>query len=199
MAIEVDCRGKKCPEPVIMTKKALDSIECGKVMAVVDNEVARDNIIKLAKHNGYNYFCEEKEGEYRIYIEKNPGEEKTDGMGKEKVEKRAYPYVILITGDTLGKGSEELGKLLMRNYIYTLKDIEHLPECIMFLNKGVYLTTKRSEVLETLKELESKGVEVLSCGTCLDYYGLKEELAVGSVTNMYAIAEKLSEFRAVVL
>lgn len=197
MAIEVDCRGKKCPEPVIMTKKALDSIERGKVVAVVDSEVARDNIIKLAKHNGYGYSYEEKEGEYRIYIEKNPGEKKASEI--EKVEEGVSSYVIVITGDVLGKGSQELGKLLMRNYIYTLKDIERLPECVIFLNKGVYLTTKGSEVLETLKELESKGVEVLSCGTCLDYYGLKEELAVGSVTNMYAIAEKLSQFRAVVL
>ncbi|MDN5331435.1 MAG: hypothetical protein PWP45_660 [Tepidanaerobacteraceae bacterium] len=193
MAIEVDCRGKKCPEPVIMTKKALDTIERGRVIAIVDNEVARDNIIKLAKHDGCDCLYEEKDGEYRIYIEKNPGVNVTEA------ERAGDSFVILVTGDTLGKGSEELGKLLMRNYIYTLKDLAHMPKCIMFLNKGVYLTTNGSEVLDTLKELESKGVEILSCGTCLDYYGLKNELAVGSVTNMYAIAEKLSEFRAVVL
>jgi len=193
--MEVDCRGKKCPEPVIMTKKALDSIESGEVVAIVDSEVARDNVIKLAKHNGFKYSCEEKGGEYRIRIEKNLGEVKR-GEGKDR-EKSSW--VLLITADALGKGPEELGKLLMKNYIYTLKELSFPPECIMFINRGVYLTTKGSEVLDTLKELEAGGVEVLSCGTCLDYYGLKGELAVGGITNMYAIAEKLSQFRAVVL
>ncbi|MCF6096277.1 sulfurtransferase-like selenium metabolism protein YedF [Thermovorax subterraneus] len=199
MAVEVDCRGKKCPEPVIMTKKALDSIETGRVVAIVDNEVARDNIIKMAKNSGCNYFYEEEQGEYRIYIEKIPAEKKTPEIEKRGANEITGSYVVLITGDALGKGSEELGRLLMRNYIYTLKDIEYLPESIIFLNKGVYLTTNGSEVLDVLKELETKGVEVLSCGTCLDYYGLKEKLAVGSVTNMYAIAEKLSKFRTVVM
>ncbi|MCG0275115.1 MAG: sulfurtransferase-like selenium metabolism protein YedF [Thermosediminibacteraceae bacterium] len=195
MAIEVDCRGKKCPEPVIMTKKALDSISQGRVVAIVDNEVARDNVMKLAKHQGYNCFSESRDGVQYIYIDKEPKTaECAEGLNTE-----SSSFVILVTSDTLGKGSEELGKLLMRNYIYTLKELDRLPKCIMFINKGVYLAAQGSESLEVLKELESKGVEILSCGTCLDYYGLKEKLAVGSVTNMYTIAQKLSEFRSVVL
>ncbi|TYP57426.1 sulfurtransferase-like selenium metabolism protein YedF [Thermosediminibacter litoriperuensis] len=201
MAIEVDCRGKKCPEPVIMTKKALDSIDRGRVVAVVDNEAARENIIKFARNQGYGYLVESKGGYYYISIDKEPvaaGEAVKDGSC-DAVPAGGSPYVLLVTGDTLGRGAEELGKLLMKNYFYSLKEAPRLPECVLFLNRGVYLTIQGSEVLDTLRELESSGMEVLSCGTCLDYYGLKEKLAVGSITNMYTIAEKISRFRTITI
>ncbi|ADL08969.1 sulfurtransferase-like selenium metabolism protein YedF [Thermosediminibacter oceani] len=201
MAIEVDCRGKKCPEPLIMTKKALDSIDRGRVVAIVDDEVARENIIKFAKNQGYGFLVETKGDNFYISIDKEAvtaGKPEKGGCC-EVVPSDGSPYVLLVTGDTLGRGSEELGKLLLKNYFYSLKEAPRLPECALFLNRGVYLTTEGSEVLDTLRELESRGMEVMSCGTCLDYYGLKEKLAVGSITNMYTIAEKLSAFRTITI
>jgi len=108
-------------------------------------------------------------------------------------------YVVVVTTDTFGQGDSTLGKLLMKNYIYALKELDNKPSSIIFLNRGVFLTTEGSEVINDLKELEKIGVEIISCGTCLDYYNLKEKLQVGSVGNMYTIAEKMSKSRAVVL
>ncbi|MEE0745299.1 MAG: sulfurtransferase-like selenium metabolism protein YedF [Anaerovoracaceae bacterium] len=96
---------------------------------------------------------------------------------------------IMIASDSIGKGAEELGKNLMKSYIYSLTEADVKPETIMFLNRGVYLTTKGSEVLDMIKQLERDGVEILSCGACLDYYGLNDDLVVGSVTNMYSNVE----------
>lgn len=101
--------------------------------------------------------------------------------------------VIMIATDVMGTGSEELGCNLMKSYIYSLTEADQKPQTIMFLNKGVYLTTKGSHVLDLIKQLEEDGVEILSCGTCLDYYDLKEQLEVGAVTNMYSNVELMHE------
>ena len=100
---------------------------------------------------------------------------------------------VMIATDTVGTGSEELGKNLMKSYIYSLTEAETKPETIMFLNRGVYLTTKGSEVTDLIKQLEDEGVEILSCGACLDFYGLNDALEVGSVTNMYSNVEIMHE------
>lgn len=96
---------------------------------------------------------------------------------------------IMICTDSIGTGEVQLGKNLMKSYLYSLSEADILPQTIMFLNRGVYLTTEGSEVLDTLKDLEDKGVEILSCGACLDFYGLTEKLVSGTVTNMYTNVE----------
>jgi selenium metabolism protein YedF len=101
---------------------------------------------------------------------------------------------IMITTDSIGKGSEELGRTLMKSYIYSLTEAECKPDSIMFLNRGVYLTTKGSPVIEMVKQLEKEGVEILSCGACLDYYDLKDHLEAGDVTNMYSNVEIMHEY-----
>jgi selenium metabolism protein YedF len=202
MKVFVDARGKKCPEPVIMTKKALDSIESGRVVALVDNEVAKDNVSKLVRSQNLHFTVEEKEGNFEITIEKGavpPAARVLNQEVRRENSATGEDYVILVSRNTLGSGTEELGKLLLKNYLYALKDVTRLPSAMLFVNSGVFLTTEGSESVDTLKELEAKGVEMLSCGTCLDYYRLKEKLVVGRVTNMFEIVEKTTGKRTVSL
>ena len=203
MEIYVDARGKACPHPVLMTKKALESMEEGRVVTSVDNDIARENVEKLAKNKKLNYFIKEKSSGVEITIEKGSGAEVTIPITvKESLEANTLidgSYAVIIAKDTFGEGARELGKLLLRNYLYTLPEMELLPASLLFVNSGVNLTTEGSDVIDILKQFEEKGVEILSCGTCLDFYNLKDKLSVGRVTNMYEIAEKTTKMRTVSL
>jgi len=203
--IIVDARGKACPTPVIMTKKAVESAPGKTVTVVVDNEVAKENVSKFASSISYDVAVESSEGLYYLTLTP-PNEaaqpvttENQPNVMKSESTLESQTHVVVVTTDALGQGNSALGKLLMKNYIYALKELDNKPSSIIFLNRGVFLTTEGSEVINDLKELEKAGVEIISCGTCLDYYNLKEKLQVGSVGNMYIIAEKMSKNRAVVL
>lgn len=194
---QIDARGMNCPLPVIHTKKALEAIAEGKVTTIVDNEVAKENITKLAKSLTLLVDVKESQGNYYIDIFKGQqasiGEiSALDIMEDDKTKK---DLVILITSEVFGEGEEELGKILMKGYIYALTEVKPYPKSLIFLNNGVNLTVEGSPVLEHLIALESNGVEILSCGTCLDYYNIKNQLIVGSISNMYTIAEKLNSAR----
>lgn len=186
--IEVDARRQACPKPVIMTKKELDNIEEGVVVTIVDNEVAKNNVSKLAKSLGYEYKVEDKgENEYVITIVKGEGEVKEENTPTVQRGNK----VVLFSSRTMGKGSEELGEILIKSFIYTLTESTPYPSTMIFYNGGVYLTCEGSPVLEDLKKLEKEGVEIISCGTCLDYYNLKDKLQVGEISNMYTIYDKM--------
>lgn len=190
MKVEVDARGLECPKPVIQTKKALEKLKEGSILTVVDNEIAKENVSKLAKSMNLHYNVSQKEGFYYIDIFK--GEE----MGPELLgdEKPVLNDLVIMVGkDTLGEGSEELGDVLVRGYFYTLTEVEPFPKALLFINSGVNLTVTDSPVIDHLRLLESKGVEILSCGTCLDYFNLKDKLGVGGVTNMYTIVETMNK------
>src|SRR3974390_2026213 len=107
---------------------------------------------------------------------------------------KAERTLFYFSSDAIGSGNDELGRLLMRNLLKALLDSPPLPERMVFLNSGVRLTTEGSPVLESLKEFENQGVEILSCGTCLDYFSLKDKLMVGKVTNMFDIISSLQTF-----
>lgn len=181
---EIDARGLACPQPVILTKKALEEMEEGEVVAIVDNTTAKENVSRFAANMNYEYEASEVNGCHHIRIKKTAGKEKKDEKGDS--------IVIVITSDKLGQGEEELGKVLIKSYTYALTETTPLPKAVMFLNSGVKLTTEGSEVLENIKKLEGVGVEIISCGTCLDYYKLKEKLKAGIVGNMYSIIEKMN-------
>ncbi|NLW21753.1 MAG: sulfurtransferase-like selenium metabolism protein YedF [Tissierellia bacterium] len=184
----IDARGEACPKPVIMTKKELDSIEEGVITTIVDNEVAKENVSKLANSLGYEYKVDKKgDNEYHIHISKGAASEETNVCTPDTFK----DMTIAFSSNTMGKGSEELGKILMKSFIYTLTEATPYPSTLVFYNGGVHLTCEGSEVLEDLKKLEEEGVEIISCGTCLDYYNLKDKLKVGTVSNMYTIYEKL--------
>ncbi|MGB9812582.1 MAG: sulfurtransferase-like selenium metabolism protein YedF [Thermovenabulum sp.] len=189
----VDCRGKKCPEPVIMTKKALEESEnLQEITVIVDNEVSRENVMKFLKSKGFTAKVEEKEGLYYLFAQK-------EYVNEGEIKKEKNSYVVLIGKNTFGSGSEELGRVLMRSFMYSLSEAQVLPESIMFVNSGVFLTTEGSELIDILKVFEEKGVKILSCGTCLDYYNLKDKLQVGSITNMYTIVEKMTTFKTITI
>lgn len=178
----IDARGLACPQPVVLTKKGLE--ESDQLTTVVDNSVAVENVTRLAKSKGCTVQVEEKEGDYYLHISKSC----CDAFASNEEQEKA---VVLVTSNLFGQGEEELGKTLMKSFLYALTQVENIKQMI-FMNSGVFLTIQGSEVLESLKTMEESGVEMLSCGTCLDYYGLKDKLAVGEVTNMYTAVEAIT-------
>ena len=188
MLIEIDARGLACPKPVINTKKELDKLENGVIRVTVDNTMAKENIIKLSKSSN----CESsvlREEEDLIVVEITKGENvKIEEDTKVNLDNKC----IFISSDKMGQGNDELGEVLIKGYIYTLTETKPYPKHIVFVNSGVKLTTVNEATVENLKILENNGVEILSCGTCLDYYNLKELLQVGTVTNMYNIVEVMN-------
>lgn len=193
MQTTVDARGLGCPIPVIKTKKALDAIAAGNVLTIVDNSIAKENVTKLAKSLHCECHVVEDDGEFYIDITKNTDSEVV-------VESRGdfFDSVVLCGSDKFGEGDDDLGDILIKGYFYTLSELDVVPKAIIFLNSGVKLTSESSKVLKDLKALESKGVEIISCGTCLDFYDLTSKLAVGGVSNMYTIVEHLNNSMKVI-
>ena len=200
MSKRVDVRGMNCPLPVIHTKKALEEIEKGTVTTIVDNEIAKENVLKLAKSMNLEFNVKQSGGNFYIDIFKEGQTEATDSESSspQRDAEDKKDSIILITKDKLGTGSDELGALLMSSYLYTLTEILPYPDSIIFLNGAVNLTVESSGSLEHIRTLEANGVEILSCGTCLDYFELNDRLAVGSVSNMYTIVEKLNKIGNVI-
>lgn len=185
----IDARGLQCPEPVIRTKKALEEITSGEIITIVDNVTAKENVSRLAANLNCPYEITEQEGCFYIKIKKTE-------EGAEQQENK--DFIIVITSDQLGAGAEELGRLLMKTYTYTLNETAPYPKAVIFMNSGVKLVVEGAETLENLQKLEDKGVEIISCGTCLDYYKLKEKLKTGIVGNMYTIVEYMNKAAKVV-
>jgi len=190
---EVDARGLNCPIPVIQTKKALESLREGSVRTIVDNETAKENISKLAKSMDYRYTISENRGEFTIDIFKEMKYREMRIMDLEIDPVPTSDLVVMISKDYMGEGSHELGRMLMKGYLYTLTEVVPMPKVLIFINSGVKLTCAGSESLTNLRKLEENGVEILSCGTCLDYFNLKSMLMVGGITNMYTIVGHLNK------
>jgi len=187
----IDARGLNCPEPVILTKKALDSQDVSEVLAIVDNRVALENISRLIKTMNLGSMVEEQDGLYYINITKEEAVPQ-----KQSIKAGA---TVVVKSNVMGQGDDVLGSVLMKSFMYTLTQMEGEMETLIFLNGGVLLTTAGSEVLEHIKNLAKNGVEVLSCGTCLDFYGLTDKLEVGSISNMYTIAEEMFRARKLIV
>ena len=184
----VDARKKPCPQPVIMTKKEAD--EGAEVITViVDNETAKLNVTKLASQLRYSVTAENKEdGIYILLIKGAESKEQSEIVSKTQNKNIGY----LITSDKLGKGSDDLGRILMKSFLFTLSETKPYPDFLIFLNSGVKLTTEGSESIEDLIKLKEGRVEIVSCGTCLDFFEIKSKLQVGSVSNMYDIVDMIS-------
>ncbi len=179
----IDCKGLACPKPVILTKKELEGMTEGELKVIVDNAAARENVSRFAKNQGLEYNVNEKDGLYHIIIKK------TAQQTCELMNFDNKNLIIMITSDKFGSGEDKLGAALMKSYLYALTESDKKPEKMFFVNGGVKLTCEGTEVLESLESLNSAGVEIFSCGTCLDFYGLKDKLLIGGITNMYTIVE----------
>jgi len=182
---EIDCRNMACPQPVLTAKRVLEEMEQGGFILIVDNPSARDNVERFAQSQGAMVEIEKRGSDFYLHIEKRSTCDLA--VSTHKAEK----VIVYINSNFLGVGEEALGTILMRSFLKTLLDLKPIPSKLIFINSGVRLTTEGSEVLETLKAMYEKGVEILSCGTCLDFYGLKEKLRIGIISNMYDIAQKV--------
>jgi selenium metabolism protein YedF len=185
MTRTVDARGLNCPQPVILTKRAMDENSGEEILTMVDNSAALENVCKLAASLNYNYAIEAQgsESHIRICPPENPHPDKD----------RPQPaMVILVKTQYFGQGDDELGALLTKSFFYALTEMGSELQALIFMNGGVHLTTAGSPVMEHLLFLEQQGVQILSCGTCLDFFAKKEQLQVGQVTNMYTATELLA-------
>jgi len=185
----IDCRGQACPAPVIATKKALEESADG-ICVLVDDGAPRENVGRFARNRGYHVTeVPDTDGWSLLLTISATGEETASRTTVHKPD--SGDRVLLITSDRLGEGAEELGHLLMKNFLFTLLETDQQPERILFLNTGVLLAVEGAETVDALKHLEERGVELFSCGVCLDYLKKKDQLAAGRITNMFSTAEYL--------
>lgn len=196
----LDERGKTCPIPVIDSKKELLKMKEGEVLTVkVDDKAKVANITRMAEENGHTVKVNNiASGEYDVVITVGKHIELKQGNCSCTGGNTKDNMVVVIGSNKMGSGDETLGKNLLKAFIFAITKQENLPTSILFYNSGAYITTEGSESINDLKALESQGVKIFTCGTCLDFYKLKEKLVVGSVTNMYDIVSTIESASLVI-
>lgn len=203
--LTIDARGEACPIPVVRTLKALGALAGpGSVETIVDNEIAVQNLTRMGEGKGCVVSLERTgEKEWRVTVTASEAvavasgepEAVTCGVpGADAAGAAPAPrnVVVAITAETMGTGDDVLGRKLMGSFVYSLTQLDELPATIVLYNGGAHLSCEGSPALDDLRGLAESGVEVLTCGTCLDHYGIADTLAVGEVTNMYVIAQRLT-------
>lgn len=205
---ELDCRGLLCPQPVLVTRDALAVLGRGRLTVLVDNEAARSNVARFAAGQGLPVEVRaESGGLFRLLISREaaPPAGAQATAGPAAAEYLCPPagagIIAVVASDTMGRGDDALGRVLMRAFIKTLPSLEPLPAALYFYNAGVKFTAREDEdqgLLEPLQELASRGVAIYSCGTCLDFYTLTDKLRVGEVTNMYEIIKAMAQARSII-
>ena len=203
---EIDARGLACPQPVILAKNAIRELMSGTVKIVVDNESSGENLKKFAINNNLRVEIEIKDGDYHVALTKDAD---VKSFTENSVTTKDFTEincnldsekgtVIVIKSDKFGSGADELGSVLMKSYTFALSESESLPKELLLLNGGVKLACEGSEMIENLQKISDYGTEIYCCGTCLDFYNLKEKQIVGTVGNMYMFVEKMNEARKVI-
>ncbi len=183
MTKEVDARGLECPKPVVMAKKAIEEGET-ELKVLVDNKAACDNIFRLGRKMGCDVEATTLGEDFAVTLVKSKEDER-------KEVRKEYSSVIFVNSDVIGKGSDKLGRALLKTFLNTLTESSDRPNKLVFMNSGVKMVARDSPVLESLKNLEEQGVEILACGTCLDYFNLKDKVVVGRISNMYDILDSM--------
>jgi len=198
MSEMINAKGLACPQPVILTKKALDTND--EVTVLVDNTTALENIKRFASASGCAVEVkEDSDNIFSIKITKGQTSQhiEEDTAAEYIVQESASssvrgPSVFVISSNAMGKGNDELGKILMKSFIHTIIDVEHGPDILILYNTGVKLATADYGVVDDLKALEAKGVKILVCGTCVNFFELSGKIQAGHLSNMYEIAGTLS-------
>jgi len=193
----VDTRGQLCPAPLIAAKKALRETEAGEsFMLLTDNQTSFDNLSRFLKDNNTHFQFSKAEGVWELTITRLTGD-----VSETRAEDYCTPeithfekgnYIVVVTSDKMGEGDEELGHLLMSNFIKAIKDLDRLPQKMVFYNKGVMIVTKNSPVIDHLRDLEKMGVELLLCATCVSHYSLSDSIGAGILSNMFTIVEVMT-------
>lgn len=193
MEKRIDAVGKQCPMPVILAKKALENTPEGStVIITVDNDIAVQNLGKLAQQKGYGFLSKETdENLFEVRMSAGPAESLKEQAVK--VPEGVSGAVVVLSSDKMGEGDQLLGKMLMKGFVFALTQLDQKPDTILLFNNGAKLSCEGADTLNDLKTLEAQGSKILTCGTCLNHYGLEEQLAVGEVTNMYVIADTMMQ------
>lgn len=197
----IDCKGLTCPEPVLRTRDALSTLAEGVIEVMVDNEASCVNVTRFARGQGCQVQMSQQDNVYSLLVSK--GAEAKPSPHAPEVEDfdcdlpATVGVVYVISANTMGQGSDELGWGLLQTYVQTIKEISPLPTRILFYNSGVLLTCRQSGILKYLQELEEMGVEILSCGTCIDFFNKNDEVLVGSLTNMFEIMDSMARAQKV--
>lgn len=203
---EINALGKACPMPVILTKRAMKEFPNEDLKILVDNKIATQNLTKMADQLGFKTNVEQSGvSSYVVQLTKESTdvesfsqviEQESVLLEKEKSSQK-QPYIVSIHSEIIGNGSEELGSTLMKSFFFSLSEQEQLPEKILFYNGGAKLTAKGSPILQDLQAMASEGVEILTCGICVEFFALEDKLMVGEATNMYRIVELQSSYKTV--
>jgi len=199
----VNCLGMACPLPVVNAKKAAEEMPQGGTLTVlVDNEIAVQNLQRFGAHKGASCACEKRgEAQYAVIMQlpaQGGAPAVPDAPAACAPDLRQRGMLVVLGANVMGTGDEKLGKALMKAFVFALTKQDRLPETVLCYNSGAFLTCEGADTLEDLRTLEAEGVTVLTCGTCLDFYGLKDKLAVGGVTNMYDIVERMQTAGSIV-
>lgn len=200
--ITINAEGLACPLPVVKTKEAIQSLngQAGQVCTIVDNYISVQNLTKFADQRGYNVHTEQMEGRnYAVTLdipdgatEHAQGPEPTyDACDNAPVATNKRNIVVIFDSKWIGEGDNALGELLTKSYIFALTKQDEYPTTMLFYNGGAFLTTTESAMLEDLKALVGQGVRIITCGTCLNHFGITDQLKVGEVGNMYEIVETM--------
>lgn len=194
----IDARGAACPQPVIETKKALET--CDTVITIVDNDTALENLRRLADNLNCIATCATNNDGIYVTISKSGASPVAPSAVQDAsaVKKTEGATLMVVSQDVMGKGDDALGQVLIRAFFHTLAETDPAPDTIVFFNSGVNLLTGISDVIEDIKILEEKNIKILACGTCLDYYRIKDVIAAGTVTNMYEIKELMFSARKII-
>ena len=189
----VDARGLACPEPVVRARKALAQSAATEVTVLVDDGASAENVARMGRMSGCEVALEDRGGYLGVVLRRGASEAATPVAPPAAETACCGPanVVVLLASDTLGHGDDQLGRILMVAFVKTLKSLDPKPRTILLMNAGVRLAAEDSELVDALAELEVGGVELLACGTCLDFFHLKERLRAGKVSNMFEIASRL--------
>jgi len=199
----IDTKGQLCPAPLIATKRALKETPAGESFIVLtDNRTSFNNLSRFLHDNNTDFKASEANGVWTITITRLSGAEivtkAEDYCEPEIAHFEKGNFIIAISSDKMGDGDEALGYLLLENFIKALKDLDRLPQKIVFYNKGVTIVTKSSPVINHLQDLEKMGVELLLCATCVNHYKLEEQIGAGMLSNMYSIAESMASAGSII-
>lgn len=193
----VDTKGQQCPAPIIATKKALqEALKGDTIKVLTDNVTSLNNLSRFLKDNKTKFTAEEKDGVWTLLITKPTSEEKyskaEDYCVTEIPHLKKGDFIIAFSSDSMGLGDDYLGQILIINFIKAVKDLDILPAKMVFYNSGVKLGSVDSEAFEHLKEIEKMGVQLLLCGTCAKHFILEEKIKVGTLSNMFEIAQVMA-------
>ena len=186
--IQVNAIGDVCPLPVIKTKKALKELVSGQIEVLVDNTFSVQNIEQYIKSTGCSFKTEQKGEHFSILIEKQANPQLDTSQCKEL---NPTKTIVILSSDTMGSGDDELGHILMKGFIFALTQQDVLPEAILLYNSGVKLSVTGAAALNDLITLEKIGVKIMVCGTCVNHFGIADQLGTGEITNMYSIVEEM--------